>query len=359
MTTMVFDAHCDSLQRVLIDGADLGRHPAGQADFRRWKKGGFGVQVFAIWVDTYYVPYHAVRRSLQQFDALYNTLERHPDKVALARNGSEARAIQRKGKLAALVSIEGGDAIQKDLGILRMYHRLGASSMTLTHSRTTDWCDSSTDTARWNGLNDFGREVIREMNRLRMLVDVSHISDDAVRAVLAASKRPVIASHSSCLALCSHPRNLPDDLIRAIAKKGGVVGINFYAEFLDQAYHDEMKRRHRDLLTSLNRPPVLPPEELDRAAAERMRTFFSERLPSPPFERIYEHIDHAVDVAGVDHVGIGADLDSGPIPTPEGFDDVASYATLAKGLSKRGYSDRDVKKIMGGNFLRVWTDVCG
>ena len=354
-----FDAHCDSLQRVVIDQADLARFPSGQADLARWKKGSVGAQVFAVWIDTLYVPHHAARRAFQQIDALYNLLERYPDRVALARSTRDVRSIARSGRLAALLSIEGGDAIQEDLGLLRTYHRLGATSMTLTHSRTTSWADSSTDSPRWGGLNDFGRSVIREMNRLRMLVDVSHTSDATVEAVLTVSQQPIIASHSSCRALCSHPRNLSDDLLKAIARSGGVIGINFYAEFLDQGYHDEMKARKKDLLGSLNQPQAVPPEDLDRIAADRMRTFFSEQLPRPPFERILDHIDHAVGIAGINHVGIGADLDSGPIPTPEGFDDVRDYPKVARGLVGRGYSDRDVRKIMGENFLRVLKDVVG
>jgi membrane dipeptidase len=359
MPVTVFDAHGDSLQRVLIDGADLGRFPRGQADLPRWKAGGFGAQVFAVWVDTVYVPHHAVKRALQQIDAFHSFLDKYPKRVALARTGSDIRRIMRSGRLAALLSIEGGDAIQKDLGVLRLYHRLGASSMTLTHSRTTDWADSSTDTPRWGGLNDLGREVIREMNRLRMIVDVSHVSDDTIRAVLEVSRQPIIASHSSCKALCSHPRNLSDELLKAIAKKGGVIGMNFYAEFLDQHYHDGMKAKHRDLLGALNKPPQVAPEELDSVAAERLRVFFNDRLPSPPFERILDHIDHAVKVAGIDHVGIGADLDSGPIPLPEGFNDVGDYQKVARGMRDRGYSERDVKKVMGGNFLRVFEKVTG
>src|SRR5205823_973006 len=181
----------------------------------------------------------------------------------------------------------------------------------------------------------------------------------AVRGVLQASKPPVIASHSSCRALCSHARNLPDDLLLAIARSGGVIGINFYAEFLDQAYHDEMKARHQDLLVGLNQPQAVPPEDLDRAAADRLRNFFSEKLPRPPFDRILDHIDHAVEVAGVDHVGLGADLDSADIPMPTGFDSVSDYPKIARGLRERGYGERDVKKIMGGNFLRVLEAVVG
>ncbi len=356
--SIVLDAHNDSVQRILIDGVDLGvRSDAGQADLPRFREGGLNVQVFAVWVDTVYLPYHAVRRTMQQLDALHDFLETYPDQVELARTASDARRIVANGKLAAFVAIEGGDAIQCDLGVLRMYHRMGASSMTLTHSRTTDWADSSTDEARWNGLNDLGREVIRELDRLHMVVDVSHVSDATVRDVLETTSSPIVASHSSCRALSDHPRNLSDEMLEAIADNGGVIGMNFYCEFTDQAYHDKMKARHVDLLGELNRPPEIPPEQLDDFAAERLRTFFKDRLPRPPFERILEHIDHAVEVAGIDHVGLGADMDATDIPMPEGMDDVTDYPKITEGLLERGYAEGDVSKILGGNFLRVYEQV--
>lgn len=353
---LVWDAHMDSLQRVLINGVDLGRKGDAQADLVRWQEGGVDVQVFAVWVDTVYGKHHAARRSLQQIDAFYGLLEAYPDRIELARTAADIRRIVGRGKLAALLAIEGGLSIQNDLAVLRTYHRLGATSMTLTHSATIDWADSSTDTPRWHGLNEQGREVIREMNRLHMVVDVSHVSDETVRDVLQVSADPIIASHSSVRALCNHPRNLSDALIRAIADAEGVIGINFYAGFLCQEYLNRFNAVHCDLLAELNKPHDLAPDELDAFAAERLRNFYagSMDLARPPFSRIAEHIDHIVQLVGVDHVGLGSDLDSGPIPTPLGIDTVSDYPRITDALLRRGYGVGDVEKILGGNFLRVF-----
>lgn len=355
---LVWDAHMDTLLRVLIDGHDLGQRTPGQADLPAWRDGGIDVQVFAVWVDTIYGPHHAGRRALQQIDALYGVLGRYPDRIALARTVDDVRRIAGSGRLAALIAIEGGLAIQNDLALLRTFHRLGASSMTLTHSATTDWCDAATDAPRWNGISDFGRDVIREMNRLGMVVDVSHVSDDAVHAVLDASSAPVIASHSSCRALCDHPRNLPDELLRKIAAGGGVIGINFYAGFVDQGYLDALAAQGIDLLRSLNERHDCLPERLDEFAAERHRSFFARgHQQRPPFERIIDHIDHAVAVAGIDHVGLGSDLDSGPIPTPVGMDGAADFPRVTEALLQRGYDEQSIRKVLGGNWLRVYGEV--
>ncbi len=359
---LVLDAHTDTLQRVLMDDVDVGiRSEADplveRADLPRYREGGVNAQIFAIWVDTIYLPNHGVRRAMQQIDAFHRVMDRHPDQVRMARTGSDVRRIVDDGKFAALLSIEGGDAIESDLGVLRLFHRLGASSMILCHSRTTDWVDSSTDAPRWNGLNDFGREVIREMNRLRMVVDVTHTSDDAVRDVLEVSTVPVIASHSCCRALTDHARNLTDELLEAIAKSGGVVGINFYSGFLDQDYLDEFNAKYDDVLVGLNTPPDIPTEELDAVAKERVYTITRQDLPRPPFDRILDHIDHAVSVAGIDHVGLGTDLDVPYLSTPEGFDDVTHFPRVTEGLVGRDYSDEDIRKILGENFLRVFSEV--
>jgi membrane dipeptidase len=356
---LVFDAHIDTLQRVLIEGVDLGTRTDGQADLIRWREGGIDAQVFAVWIDTIFVPHHAARRALQQIDAFHEFVDRYHTRVELAYTGSGVRKIVENGKLAAMLAIEGGAAIQNDLAILRSFHRLGASSMTLTHSASTDWADSSTDKPRHGGLSDFGRTVIREMNRLGMLVDVSHVSDDCVRDVLEVSDAPIIASHSNCRVLSSHPRNLSDELLEAIAERGGVIGINFYAEFVDQAYHDAMVAQKNDLLGKLNTPPQVAPEDLDAKAAERFRTFFGAELPRPPIERLLDQIDHAVKIAGIDHVGLGGDLDSGPIPLPNGIDGMNDYPKVTEGLVSRGYSDESIEKILGANFVRVYEQVTG
>jgi membrane dipeptidase len=231
--------------------------------------------------------------------------------------------------------------------------------MTLTHTTTIDWVDSSTDVERSGGLSDFGREVIREMNRLRMLVDLSHVSDKTIEQTVRLSTQPVIASHSSSRALVDHPRNLPDHLMKAIADTGGVCGVNFFSGFMDQQYCDWMNRDAGNIIATLNTPTSHPAEILDRLAAERNKAFFHDSPFRPPFERILEHIDHAVKVVGVDHVGIGADLDACVIPTPEGIDSVRDFPKITEGLVGRGYSDDAIEKIMGGNFLRVFEAVRG
>ena len=357
--SLVWDAHMDSLCRAVADDVDLGVPSDAQADLQRWKEGGVRAQMFAVWVDTIYAPYHAARRALQQIDLFHRFLEKYPSRVELALTAADVRRIAGEGKLAAMLALEGGVSIQNDLSLLRNYARLGATSMTLTHTATIDWVDSSTDVARWGGLNELGREVIREMNRLRMMVDVSHVSDDVIRQCLELSSAPIIASHSSCRAISNHPRNLPDDLIAGIARKGGVIGINFYNEFLDEAYRAEMATRTGEIIEVLNQPTSFPPEDLDQIARERMHGFFHGQPPRPPFDRILEHIDHVVDVAGIDHVGIGSDLDATLIPTPEGMDSVSDFPKITEGLVARGYSDADIEKILGLNFLRVFETVRG
>ncbi|MGH9897418.1 MAG: dipeptidase, partial [Pyrinomonadaceae bacterium] len=269
----------------------------------------------------------------------------------------DVERIVAAGKLAALMGIEGGHAIQNDLALLRMFHRLGVTYMTLTHANTNDWADSSTDTRRWGGLNDFGRQVVREMNRIGMIVDVSHVSEETVMDVLEVTTKPVIASHSSCFALSDHPRNLSDDALRAIARNGGVVGMNFYAEFLDQTYRDQVKAMRKDVLSEFNQPQQVPPEKLDELAARRLSLLDDPGIPHPPFARILDHIDHAVKVAGIDHVGIGSDLDV--ITAPEGMKDVADFPKITRGLLERGYKEDEIRKILGGNFLRVLKQVTG
>jgi membrane dipeptidase len=356
---MVWDAHCDSLQRVVVDGVDLGLASDAQCDLPSWRAGGVTAQVFAVWVDTIYGPAHAARRALEQIAAFHQFLARYPDQVGLALTGADVRRLAGQGKLAAMLAIEGGLAIENDLGLLRTYARLGATSMTLTHSASIDWADSSTDVVRSGGLSEFGREVIAEMNRLRMIVDLSHVSDATVAQAAGLSKAPVIASHSSSKAICRHPRNLTDELARAIADTGGVVGVNFVNEIADQASYERSLAKGDSVLSYLNRPTSYRPEELDRVAAERLHGFFADQTDRPPFDRIIEHILHLVNVIGADHVGLGADMDACRIPLPEGFDSARDYPKITDALCRRGLSDDVVEKVMGGNFLRVFEAVRG
>jgi membrane dipeptidase len=349
---LVWDSHMDTVLRAMVDGYEPDEAAPGHADLERWRRGGIRVQVLAIWVDTIYVPHHAARRALQQIDWFLGFVARHADRIAHARSAEDVRRITESGRLAALLALEGGAAIQSDLALLRTFHRLGVASMTLTHSASLGWADASTDAPRSHGLSPFGREVIREMNRLGMVVDVSHTSDATVRDVLAVSRAPVIASHSACRALCNHPRNLDDDLLRAIAAAGGVVGINFYPGFLDDGARAALEAAG-DLLQTLNRPVAVEADRLDVVAADRHRSFFADTsLPPVPLARLLDHIDHAVAVMGTDHVGLGSDFD-GINATPVGLGGVQDFPRITEGLLDRGYSGHDILAILGGNFLRV------
>jgi membrane dipeptidase len=354
---LVWDAHMDSLHRALVEDYDLGGPARGQGGLEQWRRGGVNVQVLALWVDTIYLPDHALRQALRQLDVFFRLAERNPDRIELARSGADVRRITGAGKLAALLALEGGAVILDDPAMLRTFHRLGVTSMTLTHSASTGWADSSTDTPRWGGLNDLGRDIIREMNRLGMVVDVSHVSDATVSDVLEVSRAPIIASHSCCHALCDHPRNLTDQLLRDIAASGGVVGINFYPAFLDDAARDAMLRGAGDFLRLLNQPLSVPADRLEQAAADRHHAFHAAAPGvAVPLERLLDHIDHAVRVAGVDHVGLGSDFD-GVNAAPAGLDTAAEFPRITEGLLARGYAEGDVLKILGGNFLRVLEEV--
>jgi membrane dipeptidase len=346
----------DTLQGAVADGVDLA-FPSRWHDLSQWRRGSVRAQVFAVWVDTIYGPYHAARRALQQIDAFYTLCTRHSDLIEMARTAADVRRIAKTGTLAGLLSLEGGLAIQNDLALLRNFHRLGVSSMTLTHSNSLAWVDSSTDVPRSNGLSEFGRDVVREMNRLGMVVDVSHISDCAVLDVLATSAVPVIASHSSSKALCDHPRNLTDDLLRAIADRGGVVGFNFYAAFLDGETWKATVATRGDILAELNRPPAVSPTSLDREAAHRARSIFKAEVPVPPLDRLIDHVVHMIDVAGEDHIGLGSDLGSLGLPTPIGISSPEDFPKVTGALLERGLAESVVEKVLGKNFLRVWETV--
>ena len=349
----------DSLQAAVCDGVDLGVPNARWPDLGAWRRGGIRAQVFAIWIDTIYAPYHAARRALQQVDAFHQLCERHPDLIELARTASDVRRIAKTGRLAGLLALEGGVSIQNDLALLRNFHRLGVSSMTLTHSNSIDWVDASTDAPRSNGLSEFGREVIAEMNRLGMVIDVSHTSDQAVRDVLAASAVPIVASHSNAKALCDHPRNLPDELIRATAERGGVVGVNFYTAFVDISVWQAILAQDGDLLKDLNSPPDIRPEDLDAEARKRLSMFFRGSIDPPPLDRLIDHIVHLIDVAGPEHVGIGSDLGSPNIPLPLGIATPEDFPKVTEAMSRRGISEGVVERILGLNFLRVWEGARG
>jgi membrane dipeptidase len=350
------DGHIDTVQRLLIMGEDLGkRQDVGHVDIPRLHEGGIHAPFFALWVPVYFPGSEAVRRTLDLRDAMQSLFDTHKDKIELATTAADIKRIVKSHKIAAFLTIEGGHTIDDDLRVLRMYYQLGIRSMTLTHSRNNNWADSGTDTPAHNGLTDFGREVVREMNRLGMLVDLSHVADKTFYDALAVTTKPVIVSHSSMRAISDVPRNVTDEMLWALAKNGGVIGINFGEGFVNP---QDAAALNSDIETE-TAALQLTGRALDDYAAEDVRKLFGTRVKVvATVEDVANHIDHAVKNAGIDHVGIGSDYDgiSGP---PNGLDDVSKMPDLIAELLKRGYTERNLKKILGGNFLRVIHEVTG
>lgn len=352
------DGHNDTVQDIAMFGADIGqRRSEGSVDLPRLREGGMHVPFFALYVPAYYPGADAVRRTLDLRDAMQSVFDRYPQQIELATNAADIQRIVAHEKIAAVLTIEGGHQIDDDLAVLRMYRRLGILSMTLTHFRNNHWADSATAPPEHNGLTEFGRQVVREMNRIGMLVDLSHASDKTFYDTLAVSTRPVIVSHSSCRALVDMPRNMSDDMLVALGKNGGVVGINFYAGYLNSA---DAEAARKSIAASTAAEPTGTGADLDRYAA-REREADGERHPPVGQATVADAvacIDHAVKVAGIDHVGIGADFD-GISAVPRGLEDVSKMPAVTAGLLERGYSEADIRKIMGENFLRVIRMVVG
>jgi membrane dipeptidase len=358
--SIVIDTHDDTTQRLLWDRLDLSlRSPDGHIDIPRMREGGLGGIFFSIWIPGTVTGPEAVKRALDQIDAVRQQVRLHPKDLILATTAADIRRAHAEGKIAALMGVEGGHMIAGDLGVLRTFAALGVRYMTLTHSVNDEWADSSTDKPVHNGLTGFGKDVVREMNRLGMIVDISHVSDKTFYDALAVSQAPMIASHSSCRALCDVPRDMTDDMIRALAAKGGVIQINYHIGFLSQefanaskAIRDEMKARTDEAAKKCGENEACQIIEGDRV----VRQFVSEgKLPRVGWEKIIEHIDHAVKVGGVDHVGLGSDFDGADMPY--GMDDVSHLPQITDALLKKGYSESDVQKILGGNTLRVMEQV--
>jgi membrane dipeptidase len=352
------DTHIDTIQRVYYGHVDLGqRLPDGEIDLVRLQEGGMHAPFFALWVPTYFKGAEAVRRTLDLRDAMQSVLDRYPDRIELATTAGDLQRIVKSGKIAAVLTLEGGHQIADDLAVLRMYHRLGIRAMTLTHFRNNNWADSSTDKPQHNGLTDFGKQVVREMNQIGIIVDISHVSDKTFYDVLAVTNKPVIASHSSCRALAEFPRNMTDDMLKALARNGGVVGINFGAGFLNQ---QDAKATMATISGMASQEPNLSGRELDEySAKDYAKTDWAHPRPAAAtLDDVVAHIDHVVKIAGIDHIGIGTDYDGIP-DVPKGLEDVSKMPALVAALLERGYSEADVQKIMGGNFLRVMKEVIG
>ena len=353
---IVVDTHNDITTPITNDDYDLSGTPPTpyRTSIERMKKGGLTAEFFSLYVKPWYVDHGgAARRTLDMIDSVYRAIERHPRDLMLATSAADIRRAKQQGKIAALMGIEGGHAIEDSLPTLREFYRLGVRYMTLTWNNTNNWADANRPPKRHNGLSDFGKEVVREMNRLGMLVDVSHVSDETMSDALDVSKAPIIASHSSARALSNVPRNIPDDLLRRIAKNGGVIQVNFYSLFVDaktvKPQSDARDARIKAQQAAIDEKYKDDPE---RRAEESDKLEAANPLPPLPISKLIDHIDHIVKVAGIDHVGIGADFD-GANDMPEGAQDVSMLPNITYELLKRGYSEPDIRKILGENLLRV------
>lgn len=356
---IVVDTHNDVTTGMTNYDFDLTGTPPFpyRTTIERMKQGGLTAEFFSLYIRPAYVKNGgAARRTLDMIDSVYRAVERHPNDLVFATTAADIRRAKKQKKIAALMGIEGGHAIENSLATLREFHRLGVRYMTLTWNNTNDWADAGRGEKKHGGLSPFGEEVVREMNRLGMLIDVSHVSDETMSDALDVSKAPVIASHSSARALSNVPRNIPDDLLRRIAKNGGVVHINFYSVFVDSAtvtpQNAERNRRNKPQQDVLDEKYKDDPERL---AEEGFKLDASEPLPPLPISKLIDHFDHIVKVAGIDHVGIGADFD-GAVDMPEGAKDVSMLPNITYELLKRGYSEKDIRKVLGENFLRAFAE---
>jgi membrane dipeptidase len=355
---VIVDLHDDTTQMIVDEGYNLEvRHDYGEVDIPRMRQGGVTGLFLSIWTDSdRFTPTESVRRTLEQISAARREVASHPTALEFATTADQIVAAKKRGHIAILMGVEGGHAIDSDLAVLRSYFDLGARYLTLTHTNNTPWADSSGHSPEHNGLTDFGKQVVREMNRLGMMVDISHVSDKTFWDALETSSAPIIASHSSCRALADVPRNMTDDMLRAIAQKGGVVHINFYEGFLDAAFHqregtltaEQARQNEID-----DRTPKFGDRSQNGPAVRKINAERIEKLGRIPLSRLLDHFEHAVKIAGIDHVGLGSDFDGADDMFPEGMEDISKIPNLVRGLMERGFSDVDILKILGGNTLRV------
>jgi membrane dipeptidase len=355
-SSLILDSHDDTTQRFFSRNFDLGkRNPDGAIDIPRMREGGMNAIFFSIWIDGRTMGPPAVQKALDQIDAVRENVIRYSKDLALCRTAEDVRRAHAQGKIAVLMGVEGGHMIGNDIRVLRTFGDLGVRYMTLTHFYNDEWADSSTAKPEHNGLTDFGKDVVREMNRQGIMVDISHVSDKTFYDALDVSKAPLIASHSSCRALCNHVRDMSDDMIKALAAKGGVIQINYAKDFLDQSYKDASEKLSGDLVARFDQMAKECGDDqecLDRKIADSEKQATAEgKLPHVSWERIIDHIDHVVKLVGADHVGLGSDFDGASMP--EGMEDCSHLPRITEALLQKGYSDNDIRKILGGNILRV------
>src|SRR5579859_2354649 len=355
-SSIVLDTHDDTTQRFFSKNFDLGmRNPDGHVDIPRMREGGMNAIFFSIWIDGRTMGPTAIQKALDQIDAVQQNVKMYSKDLVAARTAEDIRRAHAQGKIAVLMGVEGGHMIGNDIRMVRIFSRLGVGYMTLSHFYNDEWADSSTDKPAHNGLTDYGKDIVREMNRQGIMVDISHVSDKTFYDALEVSNSPLIASHSSCRALCNHPRDMSDDMIKALASKGGVIQINYEKSFIDQAYKDAMDKLSGGvvaLFDQLKKECGDDEECLGKKLNEREKQAVADgKLPHVSWERIIDHIDHAVKLVGADHVGLGSDFDGANMP--EGMEDCTHLPQITEALLRKGYSDDDIRKILGGNLLRV------
>ncbi len=358
--SIVLDLHCDTPMRIMEEHFTLGeRHDYGQVDIPRMRDGGVTGVFFSIYTSaTANTPLQAVKQALEIVNRVREEIEHYPQDLMLATTADEIVRAKQENKIAILMGVEGGHMIDSSLGVLRTLFRLGARYLTLTHTANTPWAGSSAGEPSSKGLNEFGRQVVQEMNRLGMMVDISHVSEQTFYDAIAASQAPIIASHSSCRALADHPRNLTDPMLKALAANGGVVHINYYNSFLDDDHRrrdgssEELEAAGQAIRERYSNDPERRAAELRKLNGEKIA-----RIGRVPLSRLLDHFEHAASVAGVDHVGLGSDFDGVEDQLPEGMEDISKIPALVAGLQQRGFSDPDIEKVLGANTLRVMREV--
>jgi len=367
-SALIIDTHADTPQRFLDEGFDIGStdpNDIGHISLDKAHHGNLGAEFFSIWVEPETNRGRFARHTFDLIDSVYEQAARHPDRMMMAFSVADIERAHREHKLAALMGIEGGHSIENDMHLLRDYYRLGVRYMTLSWSNTNEWADSSGDiddpkVQHHNGLTDFGRQVVLEMNRLGMMVDISHVSDKTFWDAIATTKAPVIASHSSARALVNAPRNMTDDMLRAVTKDGGVVQVNFFSGFDDENFlkaraaqakdQDAAVQKYVDQMKAEGKP-------VNYVDKDRIEREWMAKIPRPPLKSLIDQIDHVAKIAGVDHVGLGSDFDGVSGATPQGIDSAADLPKITQALLDRGYSAGDIHKILGGNLLRVFGQV--
>jgi membrane dipeptidase len=370
-SALVIDTHADTPQRFVDEHFDLS-DPLGSGNLNldSIHKGNLGAEFFSIWVEPTIYKGHYARRTLELIDSVKQQAARHPKEIEFVTTPAGIEYAHRTHKFAALMGIEGGHSIEDSIPLLRQYYALGVRYMTLTWSNSTDWADSSGDINDASiphtreGLTEFGKDVVYEMNRLGMMVDISHVSDRTLYRTLVITRAPVIASHSSARALCDAPRNMTDDMLLAVARsggpnsKGGVVQVNFYSGFLSQSWRDAQKAIEPEAEKAIQAlKDKAEGKEVTHAEIAKIQRQFADRIPRPPLSVLIDHIDHIAKVAGIDHVGLGSDFDGVNGQLPQGLDSPADLPKITEALMARGYSAEDCRKILGGNLLRVFREV--